>query len=122
MQRISNELQRSTRILTVPKSQQGNPNFSDLCIAPGGFLHSAMESNRHAFATAYSLPVEDVGHEILLPGHHSVEANLLDIMMLAADLGLDNSLKVRSDRNNFLLKEFADGRVLDIVFCDGQVL
>jgi hypothetical protein len=81
-----------------------------------------MESNRHAFATAYSLPVEDVGHEILLPGHHSVEANLLDIMMLAADLGLDNSLKVRSDRNNFLLKEFADGRVLDIVFCDGQVL
>jgi hypothetical protein len=58
MQRISNELQRSTRILTVPKSQHGNPNFSDLCIASGGFLHAAMELNRHAFATAYSLPVK----------------------------------------------------------------
>jgi hypothetical protein len=81
-----------------------------------------MELNRHAFATAYSLLVEDGGDEILLPGHHNVKVKLLDITMLAVDLGLDNILKVRPDRNNFLQKEFADGRVLDIVFCDGQVL
>jgi hypothetical protein len=65
--------------------------------------------------------VEDRGHEILLPGHHSIKVNLLDITMLAADLGLDNILKVRPERTNFLQKEFADGRVLDIVVCDGQV-
>jgi 23S rRNA U2552 (ribose-2'-O)-methylase RlmE/FtsJ len=122
MQRIGNELQRSTGILTVPKSQQGNPNFLDLCMAPGGFLHAAMKLNPHASATAYSLPVEDGGHEILFPGHHSVKVKLLDITMLAADLGFDNFPKEHPDRNNFLPKEFGDGRVFDIVFCDGQVL
>jgi hypothetical protein len=122
LQRIGNELQRSTGILNVPKSQQGNPNFLDLCMAPGGFLHAAMELNRHASVTAYSLSVEDGGHEILLPGHHSVKVKLLDITMLAADLGLDNVPEEHPDRNNFLPKEFGDGRVFDIVFCDGQVL
>ena len=122
MQRIGNELQRSTGILTVPKSQQGNPNFLDLCMAPGGFLHAAMELNPHASATAYSLPVEDGVHEILFSGHHSVKVKLQDITMLAADLGSDNFPKEHADRNNFLPKELGDGRVFDIVFCDGQVL
>jgi 23S rRNA U2552 (ribose-2'-O)-methylase RlmE/FtsJ len=121
MQRIGNELQRCTGILTVPKSQE-NPKFLDLCMAPGGFLHAAMELNRHASATAYSLPVEDGGHKVLLPGHHSVKVKLLDITMLAADLGFDNIPKEHPDRNNFLPREFGDGRVFDIVFCDGQVL
>jgi 23S rRNA U2552 (ribose-2'-O)-methylase RlmE/FtsJ len=121
MQRIGNELQRCTGILTVPKSQE-NPNLLDLCMAPGGFLHAAMELNRHASATAYSLPVEDGGHKVLLPGHHSVKVKLLDITMLAADLGFDNIPKEHPDRNNFLPREFGDGRVFDMVFCDGQVL
>lgn len=122
MQRIGNELQRRTRALTVPRSQQENSHFLDLCMAPGGFLHAAMELNRHACATAYSLPVEDGGHEILLPEHQNVKVKLLDITMLAADLGLDNIPKEHPDRNNFLPKEFGEGRVFDIVFCDGQVL
>jgi hypothetical protein len=81
-----------------------------------------MELNRHASATAYSLPVEDGGHKVLLPGHHSVKVKLLDITMLAADLGFDNIPKEHPDRNNFLPRELGDGRVFDMVFCDGQVL
>ena len=42
--------------------------------------------------------------------------------MLAADLGLDNIPKGHPDWNNFLPKEFGDGRMFDIVFCDGQIL
>jgi hypothetical protein len=122
MQRIGNELQRRTRALTVPRSQQENPNFLDLCMAPGGFPYAAMELNHHACATAYSLPVEDGGHKILLPEHYYVKVKLLDITMLTTDLSFDNIPKEHPDQNNFLPKEFGDGRVFDIVFCDGQVL
>jgi 23S rRNA U2552 (ribose-2'-O)-methylase RlmE/FtsJ len=94
----------------------------DLCTAPGGFLHAAMQYNQHACATAYSLPVEDGGHEILLPEHENVKIKLLDITMLAADLGVDEVPEEHSDWNNFLPQEFGNGRVFDIVFCDGQVL
>jgi len=91
-------------------------------MAPGGFLYAAMQYNHRASATAYSLPVEDGGHEVLFTDHQHVKVKLLDITMLAEDLSVDQIPEEHPDRNNFLPKEFFDERAFDMVFCDGQVL
>lgn len=122
MQKIGQELHDSTGAFTIGSSQGNPPNFLDLCMAPGGFLGIAMQLNPHSTATAYSLPVVIGGHKILLPTNSNVKIRLLDVTLLAADLGVEEIPKDHPDRGNFLPREFSNGRVFDAVICDGQVL
>jgi hypothetical protein len=87
-------------------------------MAPGGILSRIMKRNPGATATAYSLPVEVGGHEVLFKSP-DVKTEMLDITMLAADLGVDSIPEGHLDANNFLPKQFHEGRVFDIVLCDG---
>jgi 23S rRNA U2552 (ribose-2'-O)-methylase RlmE/FtsJ len=122
MQNIGRELHDSTGAFTIRSSQGNPPNFLDLCMAPGGFLGIAMQLNPHSTAIAYSLPVANGGHKILLPTNSSVRIKLLDVTLLAADLGVEEIPKDHPDRRNFLPREFSNERVFDAVLCDGQVL
>ena len=122
MQKIGRELHGSTGAFSIESLKGSPPHFLDLCMAPGGFLGTALQLNPRSTAIAYSLPVADGGRKVLLPTSSNVKIRLLDVTLLAADLGVEDIPEDHPDRQNFLPKEFGDERVFDVVLCDGQVL
>lgn len=123
MQNIGLELQGLTGAFNVTgKEADHQSRILDLCMAPGGFLFAAMQCNPDAIATAYTLPFEAGGHRVLLSKNENIKITMLDITMLAADLGADDIPKEHPDSTNFLPKQFSGCREFDIVLCDGQVL
>jgi 23S rRNA U2552 (ribose-2'-O)-methylase RlmE/FtsJ len=123
MQNIGLELQGLTGAFNVTGKEAGHQSqILDLCMAPGGFLFAAMQCNPDAIATASTLPFEPGGHRVLLPENEHIKITMLDITMLAADLGADHIPKEHPDSANFLPKQFSGSREFDIVLCDGQVL
>lgn len=84
-------------------------------------MSAALEVNPSTTATAYSLPVEDGGHENRVDKRRNVKTKLLDITMLAEDLGVYDIPAEHPDAANFLPKQIHVGRVFDLVLCDGQV-
>ncbi|TDZ37301.1 hypothetical protein C8035_v007056 [Colletotrichum spinosum] len=93
-----------------------------MCMAPGGFLQSAMDTNRRATALAFTLPVSQGGHKVQLHDKRKVDIRLLDITMLAEDMGVADIPADHPDVDNFLPRQFDPGDVFDLAFCDGQVL
>jgi hypothetical protein len=92
MQRIATEMQNYTGALKIPTHDggQGQPgSILDLCMAPGGFLGTAMKLNPGSEAVAFSLPTSKGGHDVLLEsveGLNVEETRFLDITMLATDI------------------------------------
>ncbi|TDZ48413.1 hypothetical protein CTRI78_v008203 [Colletotrichum trifolii] len=93
-----------------------------MCMAPGGFLQTALETNRRATALAFSLPVSQGGHDVLLRGSSKVDVRLLDVTMLAEDMGVADIPAHHPDFDNFLPRQFGPDDVFDLALCDGQVL
>ncbi|KAI1798635.1 hypothetical protein F4811DRAFT_566284 [Daldinia bambusicola] len=121
MRRIGNELHRSTgAFATQPGSH--HPNILDMCMAPGGFLEVALSKSPGSRALAFSLPVSDGGHKVLLRKASHVEIRYLDVTMLAADMGVEEIPKGHPDADSFLPRQLEQGRSFDLIFCDGQVL
>lgn len=118
MQYIGRELHSATGAFTVA-NLRAHPSFLDLCMAPEGFLSDAMGQNPRATAEAYSLPSEAGGHKVILPEQEAVKTKFLDITMLAADMSVGNIPTDHPELADFLPKEISDGRMFDIVFCDG---
>ncbi|KAK3612840.1 hypothetical protein LTR22_028432 [Elasticomyces elasticus] len=75
-------------------------------MAPGGFLKTALNVNAGARAVAFTLPVEDGGHKILLPLSDNIQVKCLDITMPATDMGVTNILKEHEDASKFLPRMF----------------
>lgn len=94
----------------------------DMCMAPGGFLATALRINPEARALGFSLPKRDGGHNVLLPKYPNVTLKFLDITMLAADMGLTDIPCYHPDARNFISSQFGPGQDFDLVLCDGQVL
>jgi 23S rRNA U2552 (ribose-2'-O)-methylase RlmE/FtsJ len=122
MQDVGKELHASTGVFNISRPHTEQPAILDMCMAPGGILSVAMQRIPNASVTAYSLPVIAGGHEVLLPKEKKVNVKMLDVTMLAADLGMNEIPEDHPDKNNFLPKQFDDARAFDIVLCDGQVL
>ena len=122
MQNIGKELHKSTGAFNVAEESKRQPRILDLWKAPGGFLSAAMEYNPGAVVTACSLPVEAGGHQVLLPRHVDIDTRMLDITMLAADVGAVDISEDHPDLANFIPKQFHGLREFDIVLGDGQVL
>ncbi|PHH68288.1 hypothetical protein CDD82_663 [Ophiocordyceps australis] len=104
-----------------------DPSILDLCMAPGGFLATALAYNPQARAMAFSLPPEMGGHKILLPSSLTsspnpiVQHRLVDITLLAEDL--DYSLPIpESHPDTFLPLQLPPQALFSLVVCDGQVL
>jgi 23S rRNA U2552 (ribose-2'-O)-methylase RlmE/FtsJ len=122
MQNIGIELHGRTEAFNITEQAGHQPRILDLCMAPGEFLSAAMRYNSSAMATAYSLPFEAGGHKVLLPQNQNIKTTLLDVTMLASDLGVDEIPEGHPDLANFLPKHFHEDREFDLVLCDGQVL
>jgi 23S rRNA U2552 (ribose-2'-O)-methylase RlmE/FtsJ len=122
MQKIAKQLQQSTGALLVSGSGVTPGRILDLCMAPGGFLYEALKLNPDSSAVAFSLPASSGGHTILLPADSNVVVNLLDITMLAADMGVTDIPMDHPDAENFQPLAFSSNDTFDLILCDGQVL
>lgn len=67
MKNIAQDLYLATKVFDVLSLSSENPKVLDLCMAPGGFLETALEHDTRSQITAFSLPAAQGGHQILMP-------------------------------------------------------
>lgn len=96
----------------------------DMCMAPGGFLETALDQNLGSRSVAFSLPVNSGGHEVRLRSDlmNRVEVKFLDITMLAADMGVEQIPLDHPEAGLFLPRQLEPDQMFDLILCDGQVL
>ncbi|KAL1869649.1 hypothetical protein Daus18300_005504 [Diaporthe australafricana] len=123
MEDISKEIQCFTRAFTI-RSTEANPQILDMCMAPGVYLAKALERNPNAHAVAFTLPPSQGGHIPTLSESETLKIHLLDITMLAADMGIKSNEipQEHPDAANFLPRHFDDGQSFDLVLYDGILL
>lgn len=123
MKDVGRDLHKATNAFAIPPCPGQQPRILDMCMAPGGFLATALMRNRGATAKAFSLPICDGGHEVLLPPGAAVDAKFLDITLLAADMGFDvhQHPHPHPDPHRFLGRHFQPDELFDLALCDGQV-
>ncbi|RYP36088.1 hypothetical protein DL768_010952 [Monosporascus sp. mg162] len=138
MKRIGQDMHLHTRAFRIARTTKATYKFDkaalpsrilDMCAAPGGFLETALEQNPEAHAVAFSLPVSEGGHKMLLQPENNPKVTLkfMDITMLAADMGMPYTPADHPDAANFVLSRQFDSpdkqeALFDLVLCDGQVL
>lgn len=108
------------------------PNILDMCIAPGGFLSTALSLNPSAQTVGLSVYLlrKVPGINSRLPAddddnYSRVTVKFLDLTMLAADMGVTEKEvpSEHADAPNFhLTSVFPNGLLFDLVLCDGNVL
>jgi 23S rRNA U2552 (ribose-2'-O)-methylase RlmE/FtsJ len=125
MTRIGDELQAKESIILGP-CKTIHLQALDICLAPGGYSATVLKYNRYAKVCGLSLPIDEGGHDVLLPGwqtDHRVKIKFTDITMLAAEIGFpDLPLQDHPYAPQFSNDSPFDSRTFDVVFCDGQVL
>ena len=122
MKKIGREMHECTGAFRVKSTSQ--PHILDMCMAPGGFLATALNRNPGCKAVGFSLPISQGGHKLRLVDSR-VTVKILDLTMLAADMGVtDKEVPAEhTDAHNFhLTSQFENGVVFDLVLCDGNVL
>lgn len=124
MRRIGEELHSSTDAFAVPRTPGKAPKILDMCMAPGGFLSTALSKCRGSTAVAFTLPPSDGGHDVLLSKalENRVQTRYADITMFAMDMGMKTIPASHPDKANFLPRQLEPTRVFDLIICDGQVL
>ncbi|KAL4748306.1 hypothetical protein BDW72DRAFT_195930 [Aspergillus terricola var. indicus] len=129
MQEIAFDMNRATGILEIKASTSdadSPPAILDLCMAPGGFLATALNINPTAQALTFTLAQTEGGDKVVLELHkyNNVTAHFLDITMLATDMGIPAAEFPPShpDIARFLPVHFDAEQRFDLALCDGLVL
>lgn len=122
MKRIGRELHTATGVFDIKTPLGEQPKVLDMCVAPGAFVLLATEYHPRLEARAFTLPPDIGGHKVLLSRNSKIEVELLDITMLAEDMGVESIPPGHPDFNNFLPRRFQPHDVFDLIICDGQVL
>ncbi|KAI1752769.1 hypothetical protein F4782DRAFT_499979 [Xylaria castorea] len=122
MKTVGREIHRVTGVFNTKTLDGGPPRILDMCMAPGAFLHLAMEHNPEAHAQAFSLPLGKGGHKVFIQPHRHITINFADITMLGADMGLDAIPQEHPEAQDFLPRSLSLEDTYDLVICDGQVL
>lgn len=122
MKQIAEELHATTDAFSLNPPCDRKPRILDLCMAPGGYLHTALQKAPGAEALAFSLPVSHGGHQVHLRQTQGVECRLLDVTMLAADMGTDNIPASHPEFDGFIKRQLQPTERFDLVLCDGRVL
>jgi 23S rRNA U2552 (ribose-2'-O)-methylase RlmE/FtsJ len=123
MQNIGKELNEVTGAFNLSASPRKHNTILDMCMAPGGFLSTALQYNTSAQAVAFTLPTENGGHEVFLPENDMVLTKYFDITMLAADMGLEQIPGEHTDSPTFIMKrQLPNTYLFNLVLCDGHVL
>ncbi|KAM0294465.1 hypothetical protein ACHAPM_011204 [Fusarium culmorum] len=122
MKNIGQELHKECQAFTVLASPGNIPSILDWCMAPGGFLAVALRLNPNARALAFSLPEEQGSHRVLLSDNMKVERRLLDITLLAEDIGYKTISRDHPDARNFQSRQLEPDRRFGLVVYDGATL
>lgn len=122
MDTIGREIDNATNAFKVQRVDSTSPAILDMCMAPGAFLEIALKRNPDAHALAFSLPVSCGGYRSRLASGLNAKRVFLDVTMLAADMDMDQIPEGHEDVENFLPRQLEEGRLFDLVICDGQVL
>ncbi|KAK7211718.1 hypothetical protein V2G26_018896 [Clonostachys chloroleuca] len=120
--RIGAEMQGSTNAFTIQLTGSTNPGILDMGSAPGGFLTAAMKANPRSDAVALTLPPSSGGYEILAPEHPRLSVKLVDVTMMAADLGVLDIPAEHPDALKFHPKQLKDGQKFGLVICGGSAV
>lgn len=123
MEDNAKEMPCFTRAFTI-KSEQQPQRVLDMCMAPGTYLAKALERNPSAHAVASALPPSRGGLVPIVSESDTVKIHLLDITMLAADMGItpDEVPPSHPDAASFPHSRYLeDGRDTDLVPCDGAI-
>lgn len=123
MEDIAKEMQCFTRAFTI-KPDAKPQRVLDLCMAPGTYLAKALERNPAAHAVAFTLPPSQGGLVPIVGESDTVKIHLLDITMLAADMGLnpDDVPASHPDAASFIhARHLEPGHNFDLVLCDGAI-
>ncbi|KAI3571848.1 hypothetical protein IWW34DRAFT_242209 [Fusarium oxysporum f. sp. albedinis] len=122
MKNIGQGLHKECQAFTVLATPGKITSILDWCMAPGGFLAVALRLNPDARALAFSLPEEQGGHRVLLPDSINVERRLLDITLLAEDMGCETFSRDHPDARKFQSRQLEPDRRFGLVICDGATL
>ncbi|KAL4942697.1 hypothetical protein BDV06DRAFT_158423 [Aspergillus oleicola] len=123
MQKIAREMNQDCSALKLKSFSPHQLSILDMCMAPGGYLTTALRLNPQAKALAFTLPPADGGHDVLLPESSRVTTRFLDVTMLAADAGISSN-EIPPDHpyaDKFLSSQISEDQRFDLTFCDGQV-
>ncbi|CAG9992207.1 unnamed protein product [Clonostachys byssicola] len=119
---IGAEMQGSINAFTIQLPGSTNPGILDMGSAPGGFLTAAMKANPRSDVVALSLPPSSGGYEILAPEHPRLSVKLVDVTMMAADLGVLDIPAEHPDALRFHPKQLKDGQKFGLVICGGSAV
>jgi 23S rRNA U2552 (ribose-2'-O)-methylase RlmE/FtsJ len=123
MQNIGKELNEVTGAFSISAQPSKHSAILDMCMAPGGFLSTALQYNTLAQAVAFTLPPENGGHEVFLPENDMVMIKFNDITMLAADMGIEQIPSEHTATQDFTIKkQLPENYLFNLVLCDGHVL
>ncbi|RKK87041.1 hypothetical protein BFJ71_g13500 [Fusarium oxysporum] len=122
MKNIGPGLRKECQAFTVLATPAKIPSILDSCMAPGGSLAVALRLNPDAWALAFGLPEEQGGHRVLFPDSINVERRLLDITLLAEDMGCETISRDHTDARKFQSRQLEPDRRLGLVICDGATL
>ncbi|KAJ6184296.1 hypothetical protein N7519_005597 [Penicillium mononematosum] len=122
MSTTAHEFDEATSAFKVQSVDSTPPAILDMCMTPGALLEIALKRNPGARALAFSLPVSCGGYKTSLASNLNTKRVFLDLTMLAADMGVDQIPEGHEDTENFLPQQLEEGRLFDLVICDGQVL
>lgn len=124
MRRIAEEMQQATGAFSILNAFTEQPMILDMCTAPGIYLQYALEANPGAGALGFSLPYDQGGHRLVVETGGAVRVRLLDVTMLAADMGVPAAdiPPGHPHARDFGPAELPAGQLFHLVLCDGQVL
>ncbi|KAL4878994.1 hypothetical protein BJY04DRAFT_220587 [Aspergillus karnatakaensis] len=126
MKQSATEIHQLTGIFCFTSPNPDTHRILDTCMAPGGFLATALALNPTAQALAFTLPQTQGGHAVLSPLHPGITTKFLDITLLAADMGITQpSISIppsHPDAANFIHTPQLSNGPFDLALCDGQVL
>ncbi|KAJ6028387.1 hypothetical protein N7540_003963 [Penicillium herquei] len=125
MKCIGDKLQHKHRLIP-PASEKSDFEALDICMAPGGFTSAVLKHNHLAKVYSLTLSQKDEGNEILIKKwkqNPQIEIQFMDITMLSAEFGSPGLISPESS-SEFQFSNLIpyEGRMFDLVICDGQVV
>ncbi|KAJ5720996.1 uncharacterized protein N7483_008930 [Penicillium malachiteum] len=125
MKSIGDKLQYKHRLIP-PASERSDFEALDICMAPGGFTSTVLKHNPLAKVYGLTLSLKEGGNEIFIKKwteNPNIEIQFTDIAMLSAELGSPGFVSPGSSSGlQFSSLIPLEGRMFDLVICDGQVV
>ncbi|THY89335.1 NAD(P)-binding protein [Aureobasidium pullulans] len=118
MVRIGDQLNIKTSAFQLPSAE---PKVLDFCMAPGGFVKTALKINENAKVESFSLPPEQGGHRVLI-ARKSTAITFMDVTMFAGEFGLPDVPEHQTEWAGMRQEWPYSTSHYDLIICDGAVL